>query len=215
MANIVHLVYEKNTQDSDRLSRQEDEDIRRETSYIIRDAGIPPRYKTAKLSDFGDEVVRQVSPFVDGSCQGALIHGPVGTGKTHLGVATLKAAVVGAVRARNRASMLVTSAPDLLTKIRSSFCDGAALSEDDLIQRYSSVEFLLVDDLGVERGTEFAIQTLYLIVDARYTAMRRTVFTSNLNVTEIAERLGDRIASRICGMGCVIHLDGRDRRLEK
>jgi DNA replication protein DnaC len=43
--------------------------------------------------------------------------------------------------------------------------------------------------------------------------MRRTVFTSNLSVAEIAERLGDRIASRICGMGVVHHLDGCDRRL--
>jgi len=44
--------------------------------------------------------------------------------------------------------------------------------------------------------------------------MRRTVFTSNLSVAEVAERLGDRIASRIVGMGCVLHLDGKDRRLE-
>lgn len=214
MSNIVQLVSAKNTQDANRLSRLEDEDIRRETSYIIRDAGIQLRYKAAKLSDFSDEVVHKVSPFVDGIYQGALIHGPVGTGKTHLGVAMLKAAVVGAVRARNRASLLVTSAPALLSEIRSSFRDGASLSEDDLIRRYSSVEFLLVDDLGVERGTDFAIQTLYLIVDARYTAMRRTVFTSNLKVAEIAERLGDRIASRICGMGCVVPLNGKDRRLE-
>ena len=214
MGNFARLVSVRNTQDADRLSRMAEEEIRRETASIIRDAGFPPRYKTAKLSDFSDEVIRQVSPFVDGTCQGALIHGPVGTGKTHLGVAMLKAAAVGAVRARIRASILATSAPALLSEIRSSFRDGASLSEDDLIRRYSSVEFLLVDDLGVERGTEFAIQTLYLIVDARYTAMRRTVFTSNLSVAEVAERLGDRIASRIVGMGCVLHLDGKDRRLE-
>ena len=213
MGNIVRLVSAKNIKDAEELSRLEEEEIRRETSYIIRDAGIPPRYKAAKLSDFGEEVARQVSPFVEGHCHGAFVHGPVGTGKTHLGIAMLKAAVVGAVRSRNRASTLVTSAPALLSEIRSSFRDGAALSEDDLIRRYSGVEFLLVDDLGVERGTDFAIQTLYLIVDARYTAMRRTVFTSNLSVAEIAERLGDRIASRICGMGVVLHLDGKDRRL--
>jgi DNA replication protein DnaC len=196
------------------LARLEKEEIRRETASIIRGAGIPIRYKGATLADFDENVVRQVSPFIEGQCQGVFIHGPVGTGKTHLGVALVKAAVENAVRAQRRATLLVTSAPALLSEIRSSFRDGSALSEDDLIRRYASVEFLLVDDLGVERGTDFAVQVLYLIIDARYTAMRRTVFTSNLNVEEIAGRLGDRIASRICGMGTVLLLDGRDRRLE-
>jgi DNA replication protein DnaC len=195
------------------LSLLEDEEIRRETSYIFRNAKIPLRYKAAKLSDFSGEVVRQVSPFVDGHCHGIFIHGTVGTGKTHLGVAASKAAVIAAVKARSRASLLVTSAPALLSEIRSSFRESASLSEDDLIRKYSSVEFLLVDDLGVERSTDFAIQTLYLIVDARYTGMRRTVFTSNLNIADIGDQLGDRIASRICGMGCVVPLNGKDRRL--
>ena len=213
MSNIVRLVSAGSTRGSEELSRLADEDIRRETASIIRNAGIPTRYKAAKLSDFGEDVALQVSPFIEGQCEGAFIHGPVGTGKTHLGIAMVKAAVGGAVRAQEQATLLVTSAPALLSEIRSSFRDGASLSEDDLIRRYASVKFLLVDDLGVERGTDFAIQTLYLIVDARYTAMRRTVFTSNLSVAEIAERLGDRIASRICGMGVVLHLDGPDRRL--
>lgn len=126
----------------------------------------------------------------------------------------IKAAVENAVRAQKRATLRVTSAPALLSEIRSSFRDGSVLSEEELIRRYASVEFLLVDDLGVERGTDFAVQSLYLIIDARYTAMRRTVFTSNLDVEEVAGRLGDRIASRICGMGTVLLLDGRDRRLE-
>lgn len=213
MGNVLRLASARSTQDAEKLSQMADEEIRRETAAILRSAGIPPRYKGARLSDFGGDVVRQVSSFASGECHGAFIHGPVGTGKTHLGVALVKAAVESAVREQRRASTLVTSAPALLAEIRSSFRDGATLSEDDLIQRYARTEYLLVDDLGVERGTDFAIQTLYLIVDARYTAMRRTVFTSNLSVAEIAERLGDRIASRIVGMGCVLHLDGHDRRL--
>ena len=203
----------QSTTESERLSALAEQEYRREVATILRDAGIPPRFKGATLADFGEDVVRLVSPFASGQCQGAFIHGPVGTGKTHLSVALVKEAVCNAVRTRERASLLVTSAPALLSEIRSTFRDGAALSEDDLIGRYSRVEHLLVDDLGVERGTDFAIQTLYLIIDARYTAMRRTVFTSNLDIVGVEERLGDRIASRIVGMGCVLRLDGRDRRL--
>ena len=47
--------------------------------------------------------------------------------------------------------------------------------------------------------------------------MRRTIITSNLLISDIAEKVGDRIASRIAEMcgGGVIELKGKDRRLQK
>jgi integrase len=56
---------------------------------------------------------------------------------------------------------------------------------------------LYLDDLGTEKPTDWALQTLYLIIDRRYPEMMQTIISSNLNLDELSSRLGDRIASRI------------------
>jgi len=47
-----------------------------------------------------------------------------------------------------------------------------------------------------EKTTEWALQTLFVIIDRRYRNMVKTIITSNLSLNEISEKIGDRIASR-------------------
>lgn len=103
--------------------------------------------------------------------------------------------------------------PELLLSLRSSFKEGAQHTEEDIINYYSDVEYLILDDFGAEKSSEFTIQSLYFIIDRRYSSMRTTIITSNLSLGQISEKVGDRIASRIAGMCKVIELKGRDRRL--
>jgi DNA replication protein DnaC len=137
---------------------------------------------------------------------GLFLHGPPGTGKTHLAIALLKD------HGRMEYGSFVTVA-SLLMELRDSFRDGAERSEKGIIEHYSNVQLLVLDDLGAEKTSEFALQSLYIIIDKRYSEMRSTIITSNLTVDEIAEKVGDRIASRIAGMCRVIELKGRDRRI--
>jgi DNA replication protein DnaC len=71
-----------------------------------------------------------------------------------------------------------------------------------------------MDDLGVEKTSEWSMQTLYTITDWRYRELRQTLVTSNLTLDEIAGKVGDRIASRIAGMCKVVELKGKDRRIK-
>ncbi len=109
--------------------------------------------------------------------------------------------------------MRFLSVPELMLRLRESFRDGAGSSEGAVIDACAGCDLLVLDDLGVEKPSEFAVQSLYLVVDRRYSEMRRTVITSNFSIGEIAERVGDRIASRIAGMCKVIELQGEDRRV--
>lgn len=80
------------------------------------------------------------------------------------------------------------------------------------LSTYREVPLLLMDDLGAARISEFTEETTYRLIDARYSDMRPSIFTSNLTPQELSESLGGRIASRLQGMCRVVVLKGDDRR---
>lgn len=102
--------------------------------------------------------------------------------------------------------------PGLLMKIRN--CFSLQQCEESVVEKYSHCPVLVLDDLGVEKTTEWALQTLYIILNNRYSNFMQTIITSNLSIEEIGEKLGDRIASRIAGMCKIVKLTGKDRRVK-
>ena len=68
--------------------------------------------------------------------------------------------------------------------------------------------------LGTEKYSEWVEETLYLLIDRRYSNMRKTFISSNLNLDGVAQHLNDRISSRIAGMCEVLKMEGKDRRLK-
>jgi len=73
---------------------------------------------------------------------------------------------------------------------------------------------LFLDDLGAEKVTDWALETLFTLINDRYERMLPTVYTSNLDPRQLSENLGDRIASRIVGSCVLINLGSEDRRVE-
>lgn len=134
------------------------------------------------------------------------LYGPPGTGKTHLAVALL-------MDAGKMEYDTFTTVANLLLELRESFRKDAEKSEMSIIRHFTRANLIILDDLGAEKTSEFALQSLYIIIDKRYSECQSTIITSNLTLEEIAEKIGDRIASRIAGMCRVIELKGRDRRI--
>jgi DNA replication protein DnaC len=135
------------------------------------------------------------------------VYGSNGTGKTtHAAIRLL-----GNIK---RESDLKThkfvSVPAFLHELRQNFANDGV---EDLINIYSKCKFLVFDDIGSEKVTDWVYQTLFLVVNYRYEHMLSTIFTSNLDLDELAARLGDtRISSRIQEMCRVFELSGKDRR---
>ena len=109
---------------------------------------------------------------------------------------------------------LFISVPELLLEIRDTF-QSNEISEKAVIDKYSWVDVLILDDLGVEKTSDWVLQTLYTIMDRRYREELRTIITSNLDIEEIREKFDDRIASRIVGMCRICTLKGKDRRVRQ
>lgn len=136
--------------------------------------------------------------------EGIVFVGSCGVGKTHL------ASAVANKHAKN-ISFLFVSCPELLHQIRLSYNSN---SKVDLLEYAKKIPLLLLDDIGAEKPTEWVRETLYLLIDHRSEERLPTIFTTNCTMNELADKLGDRIASRITGMCKVIKMNGEDYRLK-
>jgi DNA replication protein DnaC len=132
--------------------------------------------------------------------------GSVGTGKTHL-----LAAATNALMSRGEAALYVLS-PDVLDYIRAGFGSlvTSRFSSDDATARLDllrDVDWLIIDELGKERGTDFAHEQLFSLLDYRYRRHARTLIASNQQPSDqpdyLASRLGDRAVCRIVQMANV------------
>lgn len=186
-------------------------------------AGISLRYHNAKMTDISGTVLELFKDF--GKGESYFIYGGVGTGKTHLAAALIRGYLekrpVKKIKFQDGQRTIqaplvprIVSVPDLLMEIRQVFSGRSEKTEGGLIKDYGEYRTLFLDDIGVEKATEWALQTLYTIVDNRYREMRQTIITSNLDLNALASRVGDRIVSRITGMCKIVNLRGKDRRLK-
>lgn len=131
---------------------------------------------------------------------GLLLYGGVGGGKTFLAGCVCNALL------KKQVSVCATSFPRVLNVLQNSMDRQKAL---DRLGRYQCV---LLDDFGVERGTEYAQEQLFAVVDARYRAKRPTIITTNLSLhdlenptnlsyTRIFDRLLELCPIRLCVSG--------------
>jgi DNA replication protein DnaC len=138
---------------------------------------------------------------------GLWIQGDVGTGKTTLAMLISKAALEAG------RSVAIYSLPRLLNILRESMDSEAG--KVDFLDRLTAVDLLHIDDLGAENRTDWVLEQLYSIVNARYEAKRAIVATTNLMPDELSERLGARTVSRLVEIcGDLLPLFGEDKRRE-
>jgi len=125
------------------------------------------------------------------------ICGPSGTGKTILAAQFFLEACRLRFLKAERKKFAFISTPELFLRLKQSYQDPD-LDEQWVLDHYSELDLLVLDDFGAERPTEWVMSNLYLIVNRRYENLRPTVFTSNFDLEGLAQHFGDaRVSSRI------------------
>ena len=138
--------------------------------------------------------------------RGVYFCGDVGTGKTHLAVAVMNELIK-----RKRVPSLFVTVPELLDNLRGTYNDPGR-NLDEWMDAVKNADFLVLDDLGSERPTEWVRERLFVVINHRYREQLPTLFTSNIGPKDLAAQLGERTASRIIAMCDWISLEGEDYR---
>ncbi len=116
-----------------------------------------------------------------------MLIGPPGTGKTHMLEAVGRAFLTEAKSVRY---VLVAS---MLDSLRPTGTDDPRAN----IGEYLMPHLLILDDLGIEKASEWVIEKLMAIIDERYRNNRRLLIATNATQIELIHRLGPRLADRL------------------
>jgi DNA replication protein DnaC len=213
------------TIEADGVSRVARCDCVRESAAerLLAEARIPRRYQHCSLDAFAaynEQLTRALQharklaegfPVVD---RGLFFLGPPGVGKTHLAVAVLRQLIID-----RGARGIFYDTRDLLRVIRSTYDPVNRTQEMDVLRPVIDCDLLVLDDLGAEKTSEWVEETLNLIVNARYSDRRTTIFTSNYDDNpdstdpdSLLFRIGFRMRSRLHEMCEFLTLDGADYR---
>lgn len=119
-----------------------------------------------------------------------LIYGGVGNGKTHL-----LNAIANRVMDRGIPTRLVMMA-DLLAELRMSMDDNKA---DAKLDELKKIPLLIIDELGLELGTDWEKSRIEELLASRWASARHTVVATNRDIAELPLRLQSRFRDKRFG----------------
>lgn len=138
---------------------------------------------------------------------GLLLFGDVGTGKSFFA-----GCIANALLDRD-IPVLMTNFPSILNRLTGMFSEDRA----DFIASLGMYDLLIIDDLGVERNTEYAMEQMFHVIDCRYRSRKPMIITTNLKLEEIKnppDLAHARIYDRILERCAPILFDGKNFREE-
>lgn len=170
---------------------------------MLECSGAPKRLHAATLSSYVSETDSQkaahklVCEYARNlrshlaSGDGLIMMGNMGTGKTHLAVGLMRVAT----RTHNVKARYVT-APALFSRIRASY-SGNGETEADILAEFSDAPLLVLDEIGVGKGSDNELNLIYALLGRRYDECRPTVIITNLMSEDLKAWLGERVVDRL------------------
>ena len=172
--------------------------------------------KTDKNKKAYENVKKYTNKLINGETNmGLFITGTYGVGKTYL------ASCIANETIKNNITVIFGTLIQLLDFIKDTYKDYNT-SDKEYLDLYSSIDLLIIDDLGKEKPTEWVLEKLFLIVNNRYNNYLPIVITTNYNRNQLRERLCinknysivDSIISRLYEMCCGIEIKDEDHRVK-
>lgn len=215
--------------ESDMLKLKEQNERREKAEKLFDKSKMGARFKTRSFENFKvdsqnakafETVKRYSDNFKKHADQGIgfMLSGSYGTGKTHLAAAL-------AIDLINKGiPVIFGTLISLLGKIRQTYSESWKQEDElEILEAYSTVDLLIIDDLGKERVSEWSLEKLFSIVNTRYENNLPIVITTNYNIDTLIDKLtinknsdvAESLVSRLYEMCRGILLNATDHRMEK
>ncbi|KGS16294.1 ATP-binding protein [Pseudomonas coronafaciens] len=180
----------------------------------LLDTCIPVRFQQATLENWvagsddakarawnvaRDYVERFAENYDAGRC--VMLLGQVGTGKTHLATAILQQCI--RYFGNQGVTGLYTTASAIIRSVKSTF-GNPAKTESQVYADLIAPHLLVIDEVGLQNGTDFERATLFEVINGRYEQMKPTIVVSNLSITDLKLSMGDRAVDRLRDRGGLV-----------
>ena len=210
--NVTEKRYKEDIETQNERWQEELKDRKENPVKYMAMSGIKKRFLNATLegitSKLPSRIEKKARRFLKDK-DGLFNTGVRGCGKTYVSAAIARELII-----RGDKVNFIT-VPKLLQDIRATFGKKNKEDESYIINKYSGIPYLILDDLGAEKMSDFSLDRLYLIIDARYSEELPIIITSNKSLDGISSDIHDRIASRIAGSCKIIQFPNIDLRINK
>lgn len=197
----VRCICKCESEEREHIQKQKDyeEEMRRIERLKVASL-MDAKLKSATLKTFTQKEDNQklytiVKNYVDNfetfykSNRGLLFWGTVGTGKSYA------AACIANELLNRKIPVVMTSFVKVLQVIQDN-----TENETEFVNRLCAARLLIIDDLGTERNTDYALEKVYNVIDSRYRTGKPLILTTNLNLQDMQmtqdiryQRIYDRI----------------------
>lgn len=212
---IVHVLCQcekehREKEEAERALREKQDQIRRMKGTCIHDRAL-----LEYTFDKDDGTLPQLAkakkyvetwPDRKANNDGLLLWGGVGTGKTFFAACIANALIEEGV------SVLMTNFSKILNKLSGLYSDD----KNEFIASMMRYSLLIIDDFGIERSTDYALEQVFNIIDERYKAMLPLIITTNLSIATLKDpedTAHERIYDRVLSMCVPVSFQGNNHRL--
>lgn len=177
----------------------------------VEGAGIPERFRDRRFKTYIAETDKQLEALtiakqfaadweaVRETGRSMVFLGPPGVGKTHLACA-----IAMHVMHKHRSSVMFKTVAQAVRGVRDTWAKGSDKSESQAIAELTTPQLLVLDEVGIQSGSEWERNVLFDILNERYLKRRPTIMLTNLSEEELPQYLGERVLDRMREDGGVI-----------